>query len=148
MPAKTTRYLTAAEILDAEDRKPEPVDVPEWGGTVLVWPLTGTDRDRYQGGSVAYRQGPNGTLMMDRVITENSHARLVAMSVGDETGARLFTDAQVIALGKKNGAALDRIFDVASRISRLTPAEIDIAKEALGKDQSDAAGSDSPDSSE
>jgi hypothetical protein len=39
--------LDRAAILGADDREYELVDVPQWGGTVRVRALSGTDRDRY-----------------------------------------------------------------------------------------------------
>ena len=41
-------YLSADDILNADDLPREPVEVPEWGGTVLVQGMSGTDRDRFE----------------------------------------------------------------------------------------------------
>lgn len=41
-------YLSAEQILDADDLLREEVSVPEWGGVVLVQGMNGTDRDRFE----------------------------------------------------------------------------------------------------
>jgi len=39
--------LTRDAILAANDTKLVPVEIPEWGGTVYVRPMTGAERDSY-----------------------------------------------------------------------------------------------------
>ena len=45
--------LTRDLILKADDIQTREVEVPEWGGTVLIRALTGTERDAYE--AEAYR---------------------------------------------------------------------------------------------
>src|SRR6516162_5882027 len=85
--------LSRDDILKAADNEPEEVDVPEWGGSVLV-----------RGGR---RQ----------VDPANVRAKLVARCVIDDDGNRLFTDADVAELGGKSAAAVDRVYAVAARLS-------------------------------
>jgi len=40
--------LNKEQILRADDLKTEEVDVPEWGGSVRVRVLTGTERDAFE----------------------------------------------------------------------------------------------------
>ncbi|MFE3382837.1 hypothetical protein [Streptomyces anulatus] len=47
-----TNYLSAEQILDADDLAIEDVPVPEWGGTVRVKGMSGTERDRFEAGFV------------------------------------------------------------------------------------------------
>ena len=47
----------------------------------------------------------------------NVRAKLCAWCVIDENGGRMFSDADVVALGAKSAAALDRIYEVASELS-------------------------------
>jgi hypothetical protein len=109
-------YLTRDEILQAADIQYEDVDVPEWGGTVRVRSLTGAERDALEG-SIAELEGLE--------IYKNFRARLVTRAVVDETGKRLFSDKDIERLGEKSGAALDRVFSVAQRLSGLTKADIE-----------------------
>ena len=45
---KIIHILTRDEILESEDLATETVSVPEWGGSVIVRALTGTERDAYE----------------------------------------------------------------------------------------------------
>ncbi len=110
-------HLNRDQILSAVDLKTEDVPVPEWGGTVIVRELTGTERDAYESSIVK----TNGTKVT--VDSRNLRAKLVAMSCVDEDGALLFTSDDVVELGKKSAAALDRIVDVAKRLSRIDMSE-------------------------
>jgi hypothetical protein len=55
----------------------------------------------------------------------NIRAKLVALTVVDEDGNRIFSDEDAEALGKKSAAALDRIFAVAQRLSGLRPEDVE-----------------------
>src|SRR6516162_3192004 len=85
--------LSRDDILKAADNEPEEVDVPEWGGSVLV---------------------RGGRRVVDPA---NVRAKLVARCVVDDDGNRLFTDADVAELGGKSAAAMDRVYAVAARLS-------------------------------
>lgn len=117
------KLLTAAEILAKDDSQVEDVVVPEWGGTVRLRSLSGEERDRFDKASV--RVTGKGKAETREVVIEGLKARLVAMSAVDDAGNRIFTDAQVAALGKKNAAVLDRLFVVAQRLSGLTNADVE-----------------------
>jgi hypothetical protein len=108
--------LTRDQILTAVDTATEDIDVPEWGGVVRVKALTGTERDAFEGSLI----GARGQTKLDNV-----RAKLVAMSVVDEDGAKLFSVGDITILGGKSAAALDRVFTVAQRLSKLTEADIE-----------------------
>lgn len=127
-------YLTRDAILEAHDLPHEDVAVPEWGGTVRVRGLTGAERDAFEASVV----GDRGKTMNMR----NLRARLVAITIVDEDGKRLFSDADVVALGSKSGAALDRLFSVAQRLSGITHGDIEALEKNSDSDQSDGSTSD------
>lgn len=104
--------LDRAAILTAEDIEHRIVPVPEWGGAVRVRGMTGSERDSYDAES--YRMGQAGAA----AITD-FRVRRVARCLVDADGKRLFTDADVVALGKKNGAVIDRLDDVVAELSGL-----------------------------
>jgi hypothetical protein len=122
------------EILGRDDLPVEVVPVPEWGMDVRVRALSGAERDAYEA-SCMKKTGAKGAVEM---TFENVRARLVARSVVDEAGARVFTDADVVALGGKNAAALNRLFEVAQRLSGLRGEDFE---ELLGNSGSAPAGS-------
>jgi len=106
--------LTRDEILQRPDMAPVKADVPEWGGVVYVRPLTGAERDSYEASQYTM-QGDK----LERHL-ENLRARLLVRAICDESGKRLFTDADAPALGEKSAAVLGRLFVVAQRLSGMT----------------------------
>lgn len=121
MPTKKAT-LTRDSIRQASDIIYEYVEVPEWGGTVRVKSLTGTERDAYEASLVQVvpstgRRG-GGTQVLPRM--KDARARLVCLCLVDEEGNRLFGDDQVAELAAKSGKALDRVFEVGSRLSGLS----------------------------
>ena len=114
--------LTREQILAAADLKTEVVSVPEWGGEVIVRALTGYDRDQLE----AQVTRLEGVGRRQRVVTDmrNFRAKLVAASLVDEHGERMFSEADVDALGQKNAAALNRVFEGDQRLSGLSAAEM------------------------
>lgn len=118
--------LTREQILGADDRKTEDVPVPEWGGTVRVRALSGTERDAYEAGIVEVRGDGSRKFTL-----ANARARLASLSVCGEDGERLFTDADIKELGEKSAAALERVFDVALRLSGLAEDDVKEMVEAF-----------------
>ncbi|TXH06679.1 MAG: hypothetical protein E6R09_01095 [Rhodocyclaceae bacterium] len=111
--------LSKEAILAADDLPREQVTVPEWGGDVLVRTMTGTDRDAFEAGLI----GKDGRM-------ENVRARLVSLTLCDHSGALLFSDSEVSALGKKSARALDRVFNVAQRLNGIGADQVECAKKA------------------
>jgi hypothetical protein len=110
--------LTKDQILAAEDLKRETVEVPEWGGEVIVSTMTGAGRD-------AWEFEVYGMKGEDRNV-ENIRAKLIAACVVDESGALLFPSPKdVIALGKKSARALDRVWAAARKLNGIGAAEMD-----------------------
>jgi hypothetical protein len=111
------RILTKEAILAADDLPRELVNVPEWGGDVFVRTMTGTDRDAFEASLI----GKEGRM-------DNVRARLVSLTLCDDKGDRLFSDAEVAELGKKSAKALDRVFGVAQRINGIGAEQAEAAK--------------------
>lgn len=114
-------FLSADDILSADDLTPVPVDVPEWGGTVLVRGMTGADRDQFE---AAMLNDKLSGVSRDRAL-KNYRARLAAACLVDESGRRMFQGAAVERLGEKSAAALTRVVEVASRLSGLTDDDVE-----------------------
>lgn len=109
-------FLSRDQILSAVDITTEDVEVPEWGGTVRVKGLSGAERDRVEAAMMSARTSKGKSR---QVNTDNFRARLVAASIVDADGARMFRDTDVKALGEKSAAALDRVMTAAMRLSGL-----------------------------
>ena len=112
-------FLNRDAILQAQDLKQEEMFIPEWGGSLIVKGLTAAERDKYEAHLIV-QKGKNTTVNM-----KNARARLVMLSVVDESGKQLFTEADISALGTKSAAVLDRIFDVASRLSGISDEDLE-----------------------
>lgn len=126
--------LTREQILQAADIKTEIVPVPEWGGAVAVRGLTGAERDEYEATLISMR----GTDA--RVNLINARAKLVQRCVVNEAGERLFDEQDVKALARKSAAALQRVFDVAQRLSGLSAADVEELTKNSASGQSDDSG--------
>lgn len=111
--------LTRDMILQANDLPTEDVEVPEWGGAVRVRTLSGRERDQFEA-SVVEQHGKR-----QRIDTRDLRAKLVALAVVDERGQRMFTEADVVTLSGKSAAALQRVFDVARRLSGLSDQDVE-----------------------
>ena len=111
--------LSKDEILRAHDIKVQKLVIPEWEGEIYVKGLTGAERDAFEA-SVIEMKGDKTTVKM-----ENIRAKLAAMCICDEKGERLFNDEEVLMLARKSASALQRIFDVAQRLSGLVAGDVE-----------------------
>lgn len=113
--------LSKDQINAADDRNWEDVPVTEWGGEVRLLGLSGTERNAYQASLVVL--GPNGSVQ--RMNLADQTAKLLAKAIVDEDFKRLYTDKEVAKLGAKNGAVLQRLFEVAQRLSGLRKEDVE-----------------------
>jgi len=136
------RLLTAEEILGSDDITFEDVEVSEWGGTVRVKALSGKERDHIEASMIQLKRDGKGKVIGRQQNLTNLRAKIVAGSAVDADGKLLFTSDQVEALGKKNAAAIQKVFLVAQRLSALSDDDIAELVDDLGKGQSADGGSD------
>ncbi len=108
--------LSRDAILAADDRELEAVDVPEWGGEVLLRALSGADRDAFELEAFGSKQAGEGM--------RNVRAKLVSRCIVDQDGNRLFEDADVEALGQKSAAALNRLFEKCRTMNGFTDQDV------------------------
>lgn len=98
----------------------ELVPVPGWGGAVYVKALTGTERDKFEDSLAVLKK--DGSRDLNLV---NFRAKLVARTVVDERGERLFTPGDVAALGDLDAADLQEVFNVAQRLAGMSKADVE-----------------------
>lgn len=114
--------LSRDAILAVDDVQTEKVTVPEWGDDVIIRGLTGEELDDYQASRRQIRNA--GTAQAEVVfIQTNARAGLLVKCLVDESGQRIFTDQDAGLLGMKNGKVLDRLYDIAARLSGLSEEE-------------------------
>lgn len=130
-------FLTRDQILAKKDIVTEDVFVEAWGGWVCVKTLTGAERDKFESDIVEVRGRGSGTKM---VTKGNIRAKLVALSVADpETLKPVFDQADVEILGAKSAAALDTVYSVAQKLSKVSDDDVD----ELAKNSGETQGEDS-----
>lgn len=112
--------LSKNDILKADDIKKETIDVPEWGGKVIMQSMCSKDRDAWELAMVD-EKGQNKM--------ENIRATLVAACLVDDKGELLFSPKEVKLLGKKSAKVLDKLFTEAQKISGIGENDVeDLAK--------------------
>lgn len=107
--------LNKEAILAASDLKQEIVNVPEWGGEVIIRTMTGEERDAFD----------SEMIRDEKRSLKNVRARFLSLILCDEKGNRLFDDKDISALGKKSAAALDRLFTAGQKLNRLSNEDIE-----------------------
>lgn len=110
--------LSRDAILQADDLPRELVAMPEWGGSVYVRGLNGSERDRLEA-SLTTQKGKD-----PQELYRDFSARLVAMCVVDEAGKSLLQEGDVPLLGRKSAVTLRRIVEVAQRLSGVSEADV------------------------
>ena len=128
--------LSREQIVEADDRKYDVVACPEWGGEVRLRSITGTQRDAFE---QSLMQG-NGA---DRKLNlRHARSKLIVLSAVDADGRSLFTSEDLNALGRKNAAPLDRLFDAAKALAGIGDKDVERLTEDFGETRDDDATSD------
>lgn len=100
--------LSKEQIIGAKDLDRETVEVPEWGGSVTVSGISAKQRQnllRSLGSNDSDELGPN----------QKGH--MAAAFIINDDGSPMFTGEEIIRLGDKSDAALDRVISVGMRLS-------------------------------
>lgn len=109
--------LTKDQILGADDRGTKEVDVPEWGGSVLISAMSAAERDAFEASMLDKNQQAKKL--------QNFRARFVARCIVDGDGNRLFSDKDIVELGKKSAAPISRLFDECRELNGMTEADLE-----------------------
>jgi hypothetical protein len=117
------RLLTREEIRQADDLPKEIVKVPEWGNgdekaAVIVQGMTGSERDSLESEMIEMKK--NRAHINVQGYLSNFRAKLVSRTCVDQNGNRVFTDSDALWLGQKSAQALERVVDVAKKLSAMT----------------------------
>jgi hypothetical protein len=108
--------LSKDQILAAKDSQTITVDVPEWGGSVCLRPMSGTERDVYESDIIRCSETKN---------FKNIRAKLLVATLVDEQGNKLFDVKDIDALGAKSGKVLDRLFEEAKKLSGVSDKDVE-----------------------
>jgi hypothetical protein len=114
--------LNKLQVDEAQDLVTEEVDCPEWGGSVLIRRMTGKDRDSWEASIYEIKDGK------PKQDFTNMRAKLVARTMVDDKGQRLYADTEADVLGNRSALVLDRLFKVAQRMNGMGTEAEEIAK--------------------
>lgn len=109
--------LTKDQILNADDRATKEVDVPEWGGSVSISAMCAAERDAFEAGML------DNKGKSDSKRLQNFRARFIASCIVDKEGNRLFSDKDIVQLGRKSSAPVSRLFDACRELNGMTEAD-------------------------
>src|SRR5690606_39638160 len=109
--------LARDQLHGASDFEARDVECPEWGGAVLVRPWTAVQRSLIESTMLEANQ----TKRFDKV--GKVAIQCVAWCVVDEQGERVFTEADVKALGEKSSAPILRLRDAIFELSGMSRSE-------------------------
>jgi hypothetical protein len=126
--------LSRETILEIDDRKYEVVACPEWGGEVRLRSIKGSQRD-------AWEQSLMQTNGADRKMNlRNARAKLIVLCAVDAEDRPLFGPDDLNALGRKNAAPLDRLFDACQKLAGMSKEDVDKLTEDFGATPADEGG--------
>lgn len=118
------KILSRDEIRAAEDRPREVVNVPQWGGDVIVTGMSVAEQDKWFEALAQPAAGKGkgkGKPKPDEleISQENFRARLVVRCCVDEQGVRIFQDDDAEWLAEKSARALNAVWVVAAKLNGL-----------------------------
>lgn len=126
--------LTKTQILEAKDLRTQVVNVPEWGGDVLVRLLTAAEREEITSIWIQHANADDSTKS-----TLTRDAMLLRCTV-DESGNPLFDDSDLPALKKKCSVAIGRVIDAALTMNAMAADSVeDAAKNSRAEQIGDSS---------
>lgn len=132
----TKQLLSKADIMKAQDIVCREIEVPEWGGAVLMRSMSGKERADFEAAVQSRRKGNN---QFDMVLLREM---LIAVVLVNSDGERLFTDGEITELGKKSSKVIERLFEEAQDMNGIGAEAVKELEENLDGGPSDKDGSD------
>ena len=113
--------ISKEQILARRPSRIEAVLMPEWEGTAYVREMSAAERDAFEANQISQRKEGKDLL--------HFRAKMVARTVCDVSGARMFSDDEVESVSALPITEVDRLFQVALKLNALTPKDVeDISK--------------------
>lgn len=145
--------VSAAMLAIAQDWPTEDVVVPEWGGVVRLRGMTAGERAEFLRETRPKSESGESETDIGVIFAVRGHQqRLLARTLIDEHGVRLFppgdTEAEgVRILGDRSAQVIDRLFQIAARLSGMLPGQAEEARKELERTSGGDTVSTSPPSS-
>jgi len=126
--------LTRDEILQFDDFEYTYEPVPEWTPRGQAEPvlarirsLSADEASAYQKSISKVKRNPQTGQVETELDLSEMKVRLVALSLCDAQGKRLFTDDELRLLGRKSERAIHRLFEACTKFSRVGPEGVEEA---------------------
>jgi hypothetical protein len=119
-----------AQILAARDFKLEPVSAPEWGfadGSIFVRSFSGKSRAKIEA-YISSKSDKDGAVKGD---VSDLFATVVQLSLCTEDGALIFPPESIPQLSEKDAVILQRLFNQAFKLNRLSAEAVQEARETF-----------------
>lgn len=108
-----------ALIMAANDRKIEPVEMPEWGVTVYVRTLSAAEYESYM------------QQIVEKKVGFAARELLIFLTVCDESGKLVFNkESDLEIIGQKNDKAIQRLYEECQRVNKLSKPVQELLEEA------------------
>ena len=104
-------FLSRDQIIGADDKVIERIEVPEWNGTIYLRVLSAHERDLFDAST---RDSSGNFNRIDQA------PKMLVRMICDSEGRLLLAQDDVDVLASKSSRALERLFDVALRINGYT----------------------------
>ena len=111
--------LSKAAILAARDIVIERCEVPEWDGHVFVKTLSARVKEEWEQERLRVKGSDTEVNLI------NVRASLAAATMCDAEGQLLFGMEDIVALNEKSVKALDRVFETAVKLNRISAQDVD-----------------------
>ncbi|MFV1982996.1 MAG: hypothetical protein ACC657_05585 [Thiohalomonadales bacterium] len=109
------KFLSCDQILSSKLKTRE-LDIPEWGGTILIREPTAIERADFELLSVEATKSNE--------VMREIRGYCAVKCIVNESGKRMFTDEQIPMLNELSANALDRVIDVYRDMSLTEDIEI------------------------
>lgn len=113
-----SKLLTKKDFLKKRPLKQTTVEVPEWGGHVIVQEMTALTRDRFE--EWVLSKGEN-----NQNDAKGTRVQIIIATVVDENGKPLFSDLDAPDLASKSGNIIDRISSEGLKLSGMSEAVLE-----------------------
>ncbi len=114
------KFLTPEQIRELPTLVTEELEVPEWGGKVLVKVLSARERDEFEASMMTVDS--KGRPVDNR---KNARARLVQLAVVHEDGRPYFTKHDIRTLGELPASGLQRVFNKVNEMSAISEKDLE-----------------------
>jgi len=114
--------LTKEAILNSKDIEFKDVPIKEWGGSIRLKEMDGTERDVFETEVMKRRKGNT-----DEVELKGLKIYLLHLCMVNDKGERLFTQEDIFALQKKNARIINDLFTEAQKLNKLKKEDLESA---------------------